>query len=207
MNHIQTNFSSFFSKIMIGAMLAFLFIVVGLRSKQVNSFWRQYNKCNNCIDYFVILMLLVASILQYRFTDKQFLIFLISTSIVVRLSMVLFVYVPVIDDMKAMFESAKQIAIGNSVENVAQLPFIIYESIIIRVFGDTVFALQLFNILFCTGTAFSFIVLQRWFWRRMRPYCFCILCFIYSKYIYKCFINIRIACNIFILFSLLHTFI
>ena len=99
-------------------------------------------------------MLLVASILQYRFTDKQFLIFLISTSIVVRLSMVLFVDVPVIDDMKAMFESAKQIAIGNSVENVAQLPFIIYESIIIRVFGDTVFALQLFNILFCTGTAF-----------------------------------------------------
>ena len=139
---------------MIGAMLAFLFIVVGLRSKQVNSFWRQYNKCNNCIDYFVILMLLVASILQYRFTDKQFLIFLIGTSIVVRLSMVLFVDVPVIDDMKAMFESAKQIAIGNSVENVAQLPFIIYESIIIRVFGDTVFALQLFNILFCTGTAF-----------------------------------------------------
>lgn len=68
--------------------------------------------------------------------------------------MVLFVDVPVIDDMKAMFESAKQIAIGNSVENVAQLPFIIYESIIIRVFGDTVFALQLFNILFCTGTAF-----------------------------------------------------
>ncbi|MBJ6949547.1 hypothetical protein JG666_20010, partial [Vibrio cholerae] len=68
--------------------------------------------------------------------------------------MVLFVDVPVIDDMKAMFESAKQIAIGNRVENVAQLTFIIYESIIIRVFGDTVFALQLFNILFCTGTAF-----------------------------------------------------
>ena len=69
-------------------------------------------------------MLLVASILQYRFTDKQFLIFLIGTSIVVRLSMVLFVDVPVIDDMKAMFESAKQIAIGNSVENVAQLPLL-----------------------------------------------------------------------------------
>lgn len=103
---------------------------------------------------FVILMLLVASILQYRFTDKQFLGFLIGTSIVVRLSMVLFVDVPIIGDMKAMFESAKQVAIGNSVENVTQLPFIIYESIIIRIFGDTVFALQLFNILFCTGTAF-----------------------------------------------------
>ena len=35
MNHIQTNFSSFFNKITIGAMLAFLFIVVAFeKSKQ-----------------------------------------------------------------------------------------------------------------------------------------------------------------------------
>jgi len=103
---------------------------------------------------FIILILLIASILQYRFTDKQFLIFLISISIVARLITVLFIDSPMIGDMKAMYESAKQIAIGNNIENVAQLPFIIYESIIIRIFGDTVFAFQLFNILFCTGTAF-----------------------------------------------------
>ena len=52
MNHIQTNFSSFFSKIVIGAMLAFLFIVVGQHLKQVSNFWREYNKCNNCIGDF-----------------------------------------------------------------------------------------------------------------------------------------------------------
>jgi len=103
---------------------------------------------------FVILMLLVASILQYRFTDKQFLTFLISISIVVRLSMVLFVDVPLIGDMKAMFEFAKQIALGNYIGNITQLPFIIYESIIIRIFGDAVFVLQLCNILFCVGTVF-----------------------------------------------------
>ena len=154
MNHIQTNFSSFFSKIVIGAMLAFLFIVVGQHLKQVSNFWREYNKCNNCIGDFVILMLLVASILQYRFTDKQFLTFLISISIVVRLSMVLFVDVPLIGDMKAMFEFAKQIALGNYIGNITQLPFIIYESIIIRIFGDAVFVLQLCNILFCVGTVF-----------------------------------------------------
>ena len=33
------------------------------------------------------------------------------------------------------------------------MPFIIYESVIIRIFGDTLFALQLFNVLFCAGTA------------------------------------------------------
>ena len=60
-----------------------------------------------------------------------------------------------------MYESAKQIAIGNNIETVTHLPFIIYESVIIRIFGDTLFALQLFNVLFCAGTAFLFIVLQR----------------------------------------------
>ncbi|MGK9484453.1 hypothetical protein [Bacillus tropicus] len=155
MNHIQTNFSSFFSKIMIGAMFAF-FIYSCWSAFEVSKqfFGDSTTSVTIVLVIFVILMLLVASILQYRFTDKQFLGFLIGTSIVVRLSMVLFVDVPIIGDMKAMFESAKQVAIGNSVENVTQLPFIIYESIIIRIFGDTVFALQLFNILFCTGTAF-----------------------------------------------------
>ncbi|WP_263703856.1 ArnT family glycosyltransferase [Bacillus thuringiensis] len=155
MNHIQTNFSSFFSKIMIGAMLAF-FVYSCWSAFEVSKqfFGDSTTSVTIVLVIFVILMLLVASILQYRFTDKQFLGFLIGTSIVVRLSMVLFVDAPIIGDMKAMFESAKQVAIGNSVENVTQLPFIIYESIIIRIFGDTVFALQLFNILFCTGTAF-----------------------------------------------------
>ncbi|WBO88230.1 glycosyltransferase family 39 protein [Bacillus tropicus] len=155
MNHIQTNFSSFFSKIMIGAMLAF-FVYSCWSAFEVSKqfFGDSTTSVTIVLVIFVILMLLVASILQYRFTDKQFLGFLIGTSIVVRLSMVLFLDVPIIGDMKAMFESAKQVAIGNSVENVTQLPFIIYESIIIRIFGDTVFALQLFNILFCTGTAF-----------------------------------------------------
>ncbi|PES84824.1 hypothetical protein CN505_09920 [Bacillus cereus] len=155
MNHIQTNFSSFFSKITIGTMLAFFVYSCWSAfetSKQL--FGGSTTSITIVLVIFVILILLVASILQYRFTDKQFLIFLISISIVVRLITVLFVDGPIIGDMKAMYESAKQIAIGNNIENVAQLPFIIYESIIIRIFGDTVFALQLFNILFCTGTAF-----------------------------------------------------
>lgn len=189
MNHIQTNFSSFFNKITIGAMLAFLFIVVGQHLRKVSNFWRKYNKCNNHISNFIILILLVASILQYRFTDKQFLIFLISISIVVRLSMLLFVDAPIIGDLKVMYESAKQIAIGNNIETVTHLPFIIYESVIIRIFGDTLFALQLFNVLFCAGTAFLFIVLQQWFWRRMRSYCFYLLCSVYSKYIHEFRIN------------------
>ncbi|PEK15181.1 ArnT family glycosyltransferase [Bacillus toyonensis] len=155
MNHIQTNFSSFFSKIMIGAMLAFFVYSCWSAFETSKQFFGgSTTSVTIVLAIFVILILLVASILQYRFTDKQFFIFLMSVSIVVRVSMVLFVDVPIIGDMKAMYESAKQIAIGNNIENVTQLPFIIYESIVIRIFGDTVFVLQLFNILFCTGTAF-----------------------------------------------------
>ncbi|CAM4145915.1 glycosyltransferase family 39 protein [Bacillus paramycoides] len=155
MNHIQTNFSSFFSKIMIGAMLAFYVYSCWAAFETSKQFFGgSTTSVTIVLAVFIILILLVASILQYRFTDKQFLVFLISVSIVVRLSVVLFTDVPMIGDMKAMYESAKQLAIGNNIGDVTQLPFIIYESIIIRIFGDTVFALQLFNIVFCTGTAF-----------------------------------------------------
>ena len=68
--------------------------------------------------------------------------------------MLLFVDAPIIGDMKVMYESAKQIAIGNNIGTVTHLPFIIYESVIIRIFGYSLFALQLFNVLFCAGTAF-----------------------------------------------------
>lgn len=155
MNHIQTNFSSFFSKIVIGAMLAFFVYSCWSAFETSKQFFGgNTTSVTIVLVIFVILMLLVASILQYRFTDKQFLIFLLSISIVVRISVVLFVDVPLIGDMKVMFEFAKQIALGNYVGNITQLPFIIYESIVIRIFGDTVFVLQLCNILFCIGTVF-----------------------------------------------------
>ncbi|MDM5237005.1 glycosyltransferase family 39 protein [Bacillus cereus] len=155
MNHIQTNFSSFFNKTITGAMLVFFVYSCWSAFETSKQFFGgSATSVTIVLAIFVILILLVASILQYRFTDKQFLIFLMSISIVVRLSTVLFVDVPIIGDMKVMYESAKQITLGNNIENVMQLPFIIYESVIIRIFGDTVFVLQLFNILFCTGTAF-----------------------------------------------------
>ena len=189
MNHIQTNFSSFFNKITIGAMLAFLFIVVGQHLRRVSNFWRKYNKCNNHIGNFRHTHFVSGINFTISFYRQTIFIFLISISIVVRLSMLLFVDAPIIGDMKVMYESAKEIAIGNNIGTVTHLPFIIYESVIIRIFGDTLFALQLFNVLFCAGTAFLFIVLRQWFWGRMRSYCFHILCSVYSKYIHECRIN------------------
>lgn len=68
---------------------------------------------------------------------------------------VLFIETPLIGDVKGMYESAKQLALGNSgIEFVGELPFIVYESLLIRIFGDATFVLQLFNILYCAGTAF-----------------------------------------------------
>ncbi|WIY61305.1 hypothetical protein [Bacillus arachidis] len=152
MNHIQTGFS----KMIIGTMLAFF----------AYSCWNAFEGSKQLLggsatsvtivlSIFVILFLLLASILQYRFTDKQFLIFLMSMTVLVRLGAVLFLDTPVIGDVRAMYETAKQVALGSSnITVISQLPFIIYESILIRVFGDATFVLQLCNILYCMGTAF-----------------------------------------------------
>ncbi|MBC6971710.1 glycosyltransferase family 39 protein [Bacillus sp. Xin] len=156
MNHIQTGFSSFFSKMIIGTMLAFF----------VYSCWNAFEGSKQflggsatsltiVLSIFVILLLLLSSILQYRFTDKQFLIFLMSMTVLIRLGAVLFFDAPVIGDMRAMYETAKQVALGSSnITLVSQIPFIIYESVLIRVFGDATFVLQLCNVLYCAGTTF-----------------------------------------------------
>ncbi|MDM5191045.1 glycosyltransferase family 39 protein [Bacillus sp. DX4.1] len=156
MNHIQTGFSSFFSKTIIGIMLAFFaYSCWNAFEGSKQFFGGSSTSLAITLSIFVILLLLMASILQYRFTDKQFLIFLMSITVLVRIGTVIFIETPLIGDAKGMYESAKQIALGNSgIEFVDQLPFIVYESFLIRLFGDATFVLQLFNILYCAGTAF-----------------------------------------------------
>ncbi|PEY34065.1 hypothetical protein CN354_18750 [Bacillus cereus] len=156
MNNIQTRFSSFFSKMIIGTMLAFFVYSCWSAFEGSKQFFGgSATSLTIVLSIFVILLLLLASILQYRFTDKQFLIFLMSMTVLVRLGAVLFFDAPVIGDMRAMYETAKQVALGNgNVTLVSQIPFIIYESVLIRVFGDATFVLQLCNILYCAGTVF-----------------------------------------------------
>lgn len=53
MNHIQTNFSSFFNKITIGAMLAFFVYSCWTAFETSKQFFLgKYNKCNNHIGNF-----------------------------------------------------------------------------------------------------------------------------------------------------------
>ncbi|WP_459502828.1 hypothetical protein [Bacillus sp. C1] len=152
MNHIQTGFS----KIIIGTMLAFFaYSCWNAFEGSKQFFGGSATSLTIVLSIFVILLLLFASILQYRFTDKQFLIFLMSMTALVRLGAVLFLDAPLIGDTRAVYETAKQVALGSSnVTVISQSPFIIYESILIRIFGDATFVLQLCNILYCMGTAF-----------------------------------------------------
>ncbi|KEK25591.1 glycosyltransferase family 39 protein [Bacillus gaemokensis] len=153
MNYIQTGFS----KIIIGIMLSFFaYSCWNAFEGSKQFFGGSSTSLTIVLSIFVILLLLLASILQYRFTDKQFLIFLMSMTVLVRIGAVLFLDNAVIGDTRAMYETAKQIALGNNgnINIVSQLPFIIYESFLIRVFGDATFVLQLFNILYCIGIVF-----------------------------------------------------
>ncbi|MBY0598862.1 membrane protein [Bacillus bingmayongensis] len=153
MNHIQTGFS----KIIVGIMFFFFAYSCWNAFEGSKQFFGGSSTSLTIVLFiFVILLLLLSSILQYRFTDKQFLIFLMSMTLLVRIGAVLFLDASVIGDTRAMYETAKQVALGNSgnINIVGQLPFVIYESFLIRMFGDATFVLQLCNILYCAGIVF-----------------------------------------------------
>lgn len=159
MSNVQIGFHSFFNKIVVGLM--FLFFLY--------SFWYSFEEVSNIFDInssslvivlgvCIILILLATSILQYRFTSKQFILFLISSTVVLRFLSIVSMGAPLEGNAKVIYEAAKQIGQGNTsfsgLENLVQLPFIMYESFFIRLFGDAMFVLKICNILYCGATAF-----------------------------------------------------
>lgn len=159
MSKIQIGFSAFFYKVVVGLM--FLFFAY--------SFWYSFGEVKNVFDVnsssltivlgvCIILLLLTTSILQYRFTNKQFIIFLISGTVLLRFLSIVLMKAPIGNDMNMMYEAAKQAAQGNtifsSLEAVVQSPFIMYESFFIRFFGDATFVLKVCNVLYCGATAY-----------------------------------------------------
>ena len=159
MGKVQIGFSSFFNKVVVGLM--FLFFAY--------SCWYSFGEVKTVFDVnssslaivlgiCIILILLATSILQYRFTNKQFIIFLISGTVFLRLLSIVLMKAPIESDMNAMYEFAKQIAQGNtifsSLEAVVHSPFIMYESFFVHFFGDATFVLKVCNALYCGATAY-----------------------------------------------------
>ncbi|MGF9963879.1 glycosyltransferase family 39 protein [Bacillus rhizoplanae] len=158
MSNVQIGLHSFFNKIVVGLM----FLFFGY------SFWFSFEEVSNIFDtnssslviilgVCIILILLATSILQYRFTSKQFILFLISSTVVLRFLSIVSIGAPLEGNAKVMYEAAKQIgqgAIGFSGIDITQLPFIMYESFFIHFFGDATFVLKVCNILYCAATAF-----------------------------------------------------
>jgi len=159
MDKMQIGFSAFFYKVVVGLM--FLFFAY--------SFWYSFGEVKTVFDVkssslaivvgvCIILLLLTTSILQHRFTDKQFVIFLISGTVLLRFLSIVLMKAPIESDMNVMYEAAKQVAQGNtifsSLETVVQSPFIMYESFLIRFFGDATFVLKVCNVLYCGATAY-----------------------------------------------------
>lgn len=109
-----------------------------------------------------VFVLGIISFLVNRFlTANQFLIVLIITAFTIRLLWIIFEKTVPISDFSMMYESAKQAANGNFSFVSAdyymswpyQLGFTYYEAILIKIFGEHLFILKLFNIFFGIGTA------------------------------------------------------
>jgi 4-amino-4-deoxy-L-arabinose transferase-like glycosyltransferase len=92
-------------------------------------------------------------------TNRSFLILLAATAFLLRLGWILWIQTPVESDFAMMYSSAVQAVKGDFSFSqngyfsawVYQLGFTMYEALIIRLFGENLFVLKLFNVLFCTG--------------------------------------------------------
>ncbi|PHC54239.1 hypothetical protein COF34_23575 [Bacillus toyonensis] len=109
-----------------------------------------------------ILVLGIISFLANRFlTVNQFLLILIVTAFAIRLLWIIFEKTVPISDFSVMYESAQQAVKGNFafitdeyyMSWTYQLGFTYYEAILIKIFGNHLFILKLFNIFWSVGTA------------------------------------------------------
>jgi 4-amino-4-deoxy-L-arabinose transferase-like glycosyltransferase len=120
-----------------------------------------------------ICVLAILSFLVNRFlTAKQFLILLVIISFSIRILWIILVKTMPISDFDFMYEAAKSATKGDFsfVTNDYfttwgyQLGFTYYEAIVIKLFGDHLLILKLFNIFFGTGTSlFIYLITKKVF--------------------------------------------
>lgn len=98
----------------------------------------------------------LALILVYRIGDRGFVIFIIAFTLIIRLSYIITVNTPLESDFKLLYEAAVQFARGDYSFNdllyfrewAYQTGFVIYQGIIVRIFGETE-AITVLKILNC----------------------------------------------------------
>ncbi|WP_258131696.1 glycosyltransferase family 39 protein [Bacillus cereus] len=107
-----------------------------------------------------LVFLIVACLINKYMSSLTFVISLTLLAFIVRLIWILQIPSVPLSDFAIMYNSAIQAAHGDfSFTNtiyftswVYQLGFTMYEALIIKIFGEGIFALQFLNVLFCTGT-------------------------------------------------------
>ncbi|MED2762422.1 glycosyltransferase family 39 protein [Bacillus thuringiensis] len=107
-----------------------------------------------------LVFLIVAYLINKYMSSLTFVISLTLLAFIVRLIWILQIPSVPLSDFAIMYNSAIQAAHGDfSFTNttyftswVYQLGFTMYEALIIKIFGEGIFALQFLNVLFCTGT-------------------------------------------------------
>jgi 4-amino-4-deoxy-L-arabinose transferase-like glycosyltransferase len=109
-----------------------------------------------------VVIVLMISVLVNRFlSTKQFILLLIIFGIGIRIWWIFYVKTTPVSDFALMYESAKQAVLGDfSFASTGyylrwpyQLGFTFYEAFVIKLFGDHISVLKLFNILFSIGTS------------------------------------------------------
>ena len=111
----------------------------------------------------VLIGIVFISIIVNRFfTQTQFIIFLCLLAFILRLAWVLTVHTNIVQDFAQMYNGAVDAANNNfSFANetyfttwVYQLGFTMYQAGVLKLFGESVLAIKLLNVLYCTGITY-----------------------------------------------------
>ena len=111
----------------------------------------------------VLIGIVFISIIVNRFfTQTQFIIFLCLLAFILRLAWVLTVHTNIVQDFAQMYNGAVDAANNNfAFANetyfttwVYQLGFTMYQAGVLKLFGESVLAIKLLNVLYCTGITY-----------------------------------------------------
>lgn len=111
--------------------------------------------------FFIFLIAILSFLVNRFFTTTQFLILLMIVGFIIRLLWIFYVRTMPSSDFLLMYNSAKQavsgdvsfLSTGYFSSWIYQLGFTYYEALLIKLFGNHISILKLFNILFSLGTS------------------------------------------------------
>ena len=151
----------FFQILLFCSFVMFLFITIFSVENTISNYQSKLVFLSYVFLFFILIIFLAVIVNHKLLSTKHFLILIIGTGLILRIFWVFYSKTPPVSDFLLMYEAAKKAAMGDfSFASSGyflrwgyQLGFTLYQALIIKIFGEHLIVLKLFNVLFSMGTA------------------------------------------------------